>query len=279
MVHARSRKAKHDIQSWFRNKYRTKDTVDVFCVSTTEYIELTKDRKDRTFAKLPEWTAESTGIRALRRRVIALAKYRGKEEYLTNRHRLVMHLFNEASDACRGFKQMSKRNVLQQFLQDAHQSLPEQCQRHYDNFSTHLQPVLKVFTSLTESWITKGLDQGGVWSKYNANSYWTFLKKNGVHRRPNVKPEQWTRSLLAIAKRDLSLPLNDLVTARYSAFKLELLEVFCDKIDEMKRELRRNLAPSELDAFRNFFDNVQLLKKEFEAVVNAIMQDFGEGIA
>ena len=84
LLNASNREAKLALQTWFKGKYRTKETLAVFCVSTTEYISLITENDERTTANEPLFTPELTVIVALRRHLLILVKKRGQGQSIFN---------------------------------------------------------------------------------------------------------------------------------------------------------------------------------------------------
>jgi len=265
------------LRAWFRDKTKIKDPLAIFCVSTTHYMELIREDENRTMMNPSDFTAESTEIVALRRHLFTLVKKRGQDQTMVNYYRCVKHLLNEMSLACTGFKPMYKRDHLLKFVQQAHESFPDQCRLHRQGFTTKLQPVLDVFNSSMKEWIRKAESKCDKWGNYNGNSYWAFLKREGVHKRPHNKKEDWSRTLLDIATAELDPLLNNLCVKGCGSFGNELVQAFHEKMDDMERELRFNLDQTSIKLFSEFFDNVQLENKAIEALVRTVVSKLKDG--
>ena len=274
---ARNRQVKSALRTWFRNKTSLKDPLQVFCVSTTHYMELVREDENRSMMNPSDFSPKSTEIVALRRHLFTLVKKRGQEQSMMNYYRLVKHLLNEMSLACTGFKPMYKRDHLLKFVQDTHESLPDQCRQRRQDFTKKLQPVLDIFNNSMKEWIRKAERHCDRWGNYNANSYWTFLKREGVHKRPTKNKEDWSRTLLDIATDDLEPLLNALCSKGCSSFAAELVYALHEKMDDMERELRFNLDQTSIKLFSEFFDNVQLHNKEIEALVRTVVRKLKDG--
>ncbi|KAH7083166.1 hypothetical protein BKA63DRAFT_404183 [Paraphoma chrysanthemicola] len=278
LVEARSRQVKSTLRTWFRDKTGLKEPLVVFCVSTTHYMDLIREDDDRTLMHLPDFTAEGTEIVALRRHLYTLIRKRGQEQSMINYYRQVKHLLNEMSLACTGFKPMYKRDHLLKFIHDTRDSFPDQCRRHRQTFTNWLQPVLDIFGSSMKDWLRKAERTCDKWGNYNANSYWTFLKREGVHKRPTKNKEDWSITLLDYAMEDLEPLLNALCTKGCSTFATELIHGFHEKMDDMDRDLRYNLDPTSIKLFSEFFDNIQLQNKAIEDPVRTVVGALKDGL-
>ncbi|KAH7093120.1 hypothetical protein FB567DRAFT_432971 [Paraphoma chrysanthemicola] len=278
LIEARSRQVKSNLRTWFRDKTGLKEPLVVFCVSTTRYMDLIREDDDRTLMHLPDFTAEGTEIVALRRHLYTLIRKRGQEQSMINYYRQVKHLLNEMSLACTGFKPMYKRDHLLKFIHDTHDSFPDQCRRHRETYMKCLQPVLDIFGSSMKEWLRKAERTCDKWGNYNANSYWTFLKREGVHKRPTKNKEDWSRTLLEYAIEDLEPLLNALCTKGCSTFATELIHAFHEKMDDMDRDLRYNLDQTSIKLFSEFFDNIQLQNKAIEDLVRTVVGNLKDGL-
>jgi hypothetical protein len=277
LIEARNRQVKTALRSWFRDKTGIKDPLPVFCVSTTQYMQLIRDDDERNMMNPPEFTVASTEIVALRRHMLTLVKKRGQKESMVNYYRLVKHLLSDMSLACAGFKPMCNRNHLIKFIQDAHEGLPDQCRRHRQKFTQQLQPVLDVFSKSMEGWLRRAEKACDRFGNYNANSYLTFLKRQGIHKRPYQKRENWNRILLDYATADVESLLSDLCSNGCSTFANDLIQAFHDHMDDMERELRLNLDQIQISLFSEFFENIQLQNKGLEALVRSVVWTLKEG--
>ncbi|KAF2036583.1 hypothetical protein EK21DRAFT_95836 [Setomelanomma holmii] len=257
-MEARSRQVKSNLRTWFRDNTGLKEPLNVFRVSTTHYMELLREDDNRSLMNLPEFTPGSTEIVALRRHLFTLVKKCGEKQSMINYYRQVKHLLNEMSLACTRFKPMYKRDHLLKFIQDTHDSFPDQCRRHRATFSRWLQPVLDASNTSLKDWLRKAEKSCEKWSHYNANSYWTFLKREGVHKRPTKNKEDWSRTLLDYGMDDLEPLLTALCSTGCSSYATELIQAFHEKMDDWI-------------LFSEFFDNMQLQNNAIEDHVRAML--------
>ncbi|KAH3943084.1 hypothetical protein HBI56_100790 [Parastagonospora nodorum] len=278
LIGARNRQVKTALKTWFRDKTGVKVPLSVFCVSTTKYMELIEPDDERTLKDPPVFTPESTEIIALRRHLLTLVNKRGQEQSIVNYYRLVKHLLNEMSLACTGFKPMCNRNSLIRFIQEAHESLPDLCRQHRLGFTKLLEPVLEVFSKSMQEWLRKAESKCEKFGNYNANSYGTFLKRHGVHKRPNQKKENWNLTLLDFALGELEPLLTILCSQGCNTFANDLMQAFHNQMDDLERELRFKLDQTQIKLFGEFFENLQLQNKQLEVLVRSAVRTLKEGL-
>jgi len=114
---------------------------------------------------------------------------------------------------------------------------------------------------------------------YNANSYWTFIRKDGTHKRPGKKDlEYWDRILLNIARNEIDALLVELCIEGISTFATELVFVIREQIEDMERDIKAHLVATEIEEFREFLDNISLQKDLLEALVVETISKIKEGI-
>jgi hypothetical protein len=204
---------------------------------------------------------------------------RGQEETMVNYCRRVKHLLNEMSLACTGHKPMYEREHLLKFIKDAHDAFPEQCRRGRQDLEKRLQPITNCFNDplYLQKWIRKAEAKCEQWGNFNAITVGTFLKREGVHKKPDGKKMNWNRTLLDYAAEDLEPLLNALCGKACDVFEMDLKQGFRDILDEVEHTLKFNLGPSQIKTFSEFFENIQLQAKDIEAQVHAVQRRLKQG--
>jgi hypothetical protein len=118
-----------------------------------------------------------------------------------------------------------------------------------------LRLVVDVFKSSLNKWIIPAARKFNTWGLYHATSYWTFLGKEGAHKRSGNKKEKWCQTLLKFATQDLEAPFDELLSKGCSSFATELGPALRERLDNMERELRLQLGLDEPTCFREVLDS------------------------